>query len=109
MKILIYTDRGEDLYESFDYLIRGIREHIDEKKWKAECSHSRILIKSKTDSKELLIVGRCVELTNVRGLKPDCLYTTSSQIEEYMKISGVTFLYSLAMVKAVALNFMKEK
>ena len=30
MKILIYTDRGEDLYESFDYLIRGIREHIDE-------------------------------------------------------------------------------
>lgn len=109
MTILIYTDRGEDLYESFDYLIKGIREHIDEKKWKAEYSHSRILIRSKTDSKELLIVGRCVELTNIRGLKPDCLYTTSSQIAEYMKISGVTFLYSLAMVKAVALNFMKEK
>ena len=51
MTILIYTDRGEDLYESFDYLIKGIQEHIDEKKWKAECSHSRILIKSKTDSK----------------------------------------------------------
>jgi hypothetical protein len=47
MTILIYTDRGKDLYDTFDYLIRGIQEYIDEQKWKVNYSHSRISIKSK--------------------------------------------------------------
>lgn len=109
MKILIYTDRGRDLYKSFDYLIQGIQEYIDKEKWGAEYSHSRILIKSKTDSKELLITGRCVDPHKVKGLNPDCFYTTSSQIEEYLKSRGATSLYRIAYVKAVALNFMREE
>lgn len=111
MTILIYTDRGKDLYKSFDYLIKGIQEYIDEEKWKAEYSHSRVLIKSKTNSKELLITGRCIDPNKVKGLNPDCFYIISSspEVEEYLKSRGATPLYRIAFVKAVVLSFIKEE
>lgn len=109
MTILIYTDRGKDLYDTFDYLIRGIQEYIDEQKWKVNYSHNRISIKSKIDSKELLIVSRCADPYKVKGLNPDYFYSTSPQVEEYLKSRGATPLYRIAYVKAVALNFMREE
>ena len=109
MTILIYTDCGNDLYESFDYLIRGIREYIDEQKWKVNCSHSRILIKSKTDSKELLITGRCVDSNKIKGLNSDFHYTTSLSAEEYLRSRGSKPLHTLGVTKTLILNFMKEE
>lgn len=87
------------------------REYIDEEKWKAEYSHSRVLIKSKTDSKELLITGRCIDPNKVKGLNPDYFYIISSspEVEEYLESRGATPLYRIAYVKAVALNFMREE
>lgn len=109
MKILIYTDRGRDLYKSFDYLIQGIQEYIDKEKWEAEYSHSRILIKSKIDSKELLIFGRYNDSNKIKGLTPDLFYTTSSSVYDYLKSRGCESLDRIAYVKAVTLNFMKEE
>lgn len=109
MTILIYTDRGKDLYDTFDYLIRGIQEYIDGQKWKVNYSHSHISIKSKIDSKELLIVSRCADPYKVKGLNPDYFYSTSPQVEEYLKTRGNATLYRIAFVKAVVLNFMKEE
>lgn len=109
MTILIYTDRGKDLYEAFDYLIRGIQEYIDEQKWKVNYSHSRILIKSKTDSKELLIVSRCADPNKVKGLNSDFHYTTSPSVEEYLRCRGSKPLYTLGIAKTLILSFVKEE
>lgn len=109
MIVLICMDYGKDLHEAFEYLLEGISGYSDNEKWKIERSHYRIAIKSKTYFNELRIIGRRAESCEIRGLNPNFFYTTSPSAREYLEFRGGMRLYSLEMVKALMLYFIKEE